>query len=222
MKLIKVNSDYYLLSDDTTDTGGKFIMWLGETVEHFPKQATPQINKYTIVPNSIYSGKPADGYKLLIATSNGSFSKDVPMISRLSVERLLGIVDEDVLAGEIVRVAFDNSGHLITACDKVKEKIVTLREQYESEKFSKEELFVFVGFFNEKIKQGVSGENIFNEFKSISKKSEWDVECEMEEKQIDFPDEQEYQQMSVKDKESCFELKIKVNEQGFINIKSVK
>jgi hypothetical protein len=87
MKLIKINTEYYLLSDDTKDTGGKNIMWLGDVVEHFPKQGTAIMNKYSIFPNSIYSGKPADDYKLVVSSTNKSFETenklDVNQIEKL-------------------------------------------------------------------------------------------------------------------------------------------
>lgn len=168
MKLIKVNNYYYLLSDETENTGGKFIMWMGDTVEHFPKQGTPILNKYTAVPNSIYSGKPADGYKLIVASTNESFA----------TENKLDIKQIETLLNKIT--------------------------------FSKDDLFLFVGFFNEKKKQGIDGEQIFKEFQKIfSDKTEWIVECDME-----FAAHWQYDELP--------KTQVKVNEQGFVTIKSIK
>lgn len=93
-KLIKIGKEFFLLSDETENTGGKLIMWTGETVEHFPKQATPKMGKYSISINTIYAGKPAGGYKLIIASTR-DFSIDnhsmsyIDKLDRILIESML-------------------------------------------------------------------------------------------------------------------------------------
>lgn len=82
-----------IASDDTENTGGKMLIYVGETIEHQPKQDTPQIKRFSIHPNTIYIGKPDNNYKLIIAGYN-----DLPSIDWNGLEDEFEYFDIDKLA----------------------------------------------------------------------------------------------------------------------------
>ena len=67
--------DYYV-SDNPK--GGKYIIWLGKTVEHFPKQGTPQLTYGTTIISTLYSGGHAKDWKEIVATNNPNI--DIPKV----------------------------------------------------------------------------------------------------------------------------------------------
>jgi hypothetical protein len=169
MKLIKINKYYYLLSDDTKDTGGKNIMWLGES--------TRDMNKYSIFPNSIYSGKPADNYKLVVASSNESFETEI----KLDVKQIEKFIENNLA----------------------------------DRKFSLSDIEECFNNAKEPLKFGSFKEYREYLFWDEKRKTEWDVECEMEL----VPDLESRSRDN--DGQICNGLKKLVplvNEQGFVNI----
>lgn len=60
----------FVITSDETPKGSDLIMWTGNTVEHFPKQGTPQINYGCIVESVNYSGTLHENWKKVIAQQN--------------------------------------------------------------------------------------------------------------------------------------------------------
>ncbi len=94
-------------------------------------------------------------------------------------------------------------------------------------KFTKADLFVFVGFFNEKRKLGISSEQILKDFEVIiqeinNSKSELDVEIEMEKSRYVIsggliPDGE----IGGKGLQTHWYYKPKINKQGFITVTKI-
>lgn len=166
MQLIKLNNGYYyLLSDKTENTGGKFIMWCGE--------ATKDMNKHSIFPNLIYSGKPADGYRLVVATTDTSFKKEIPMIDMEQLER---VWNNRTYSVEDMRRCFDEAREKITHPD-----------------------------------WDYIHDNFEDFMRSLNNESEWKFEVET----VTVP-----VHSKIWDK-LIGETRVKVNEQGFVTIKSI-
>lgn len=60
----------FVITSDETPKGSDLIMWTGNTVEHFPKQGTPQINYGCIVESVNYSGTIHKDWRKVIVQQN--------------------------------------------------------------------------------------------------------------------------------------------------------
>jgi hypothetical protein len=57
----------FIVCSDEKPKGSDLIMWTGETVEHFPKQGTPNIKYGCVVESVNYSGTTHEKWKKVIA-----------------------------------------------------------------------------------------------------------------------------------------------------------
>jgi len=183
-QLIVLEQGNILVSDKTENTGGKLIMYLGETLEHFPKQGTPEMYKFSTSPNTIYVGKPANNYWVVIASD---FLSELPNIdySALSEEdkKRIGYIDVEKLAFDSCIKSQNYNYSDIGEKDYNDGFIEGFKkaQSLNNEKFSKEDIEEILYIIDSE-NSGLSSEQRLSEIskhiKSLQQKS-FDVEIEM-------------------------------------------
>jgi hypothetical protein len=175
----------FIVTSEETPKGSDLIIWTGNTVEHFPKQGTPQIKYGCIVESVNYSGTTHKDWKKVIA------QQDQIDFSSLSEEeqKEIGWFDVEELAlnetSDIDNSQFDRG--VIYGFHKGFKKAVELLSD---RRFTGEDLANYLNFvedyyyyhsdtwYDRDTDEPVKRATMFFKFKSQLKS--WEIEVEME------------------------------------------
>lgn len=159
----------YILSDDEINHGDYFYSKAYDSIRQsaVDKHDGDGCNKIIATTN------PALHIKLRPKTKddwhNDDFINDVANISQSDLEHIISLYNGEEI--DIDKLAREKCNFLIEGGSLKENCIVAMKEMYiqylsdnADKKFTKSDLFIFVGFYSEKKKMGKDGETIFKEF----------------------------------------------------------
>lgn len=186
----------FVITSDETPKGSDLIMWTGNTVEHFPKQGTPEINYGCIVESVNYSGTIHKDWRKVIAQQNqidfSSLSEEEQKkIEWFDVEELaINLYNSEVRTYKFNANRFDEQSIIDVMCkmfqkgqELLSDRVFTLEHIRKAIKYGSDFAFSCTHssdyMTKEELKNAEQSEEQF--IQSLSQPKSWKIEIEIEE-----------------------------------------